>query len=90
MADLRYIVVETFCISGRGAVVVLNECTELPFRRALRATVFLADGTKFEARASKELMLRRIPVPSEVEAFVLRDVEKGSVPIGSLVEIRLE
>ncbi|MCB9669685.1 MAG: hypothetical protein H6736_23130 [Alphaproteobacteria bacterium] len=78
-------VVETFMISGRGLVVVLDGATDLPVGRAIRATVTTPDGHRIAVSAFREWLLRREPTHHERECFLLAALAKQDVPAGSTV-----
>lgn len=87
--DLRalssYKIVETFEISGRGVVVIITETVDLGVGKKLAATIRRPDGTSFDAIAMQEWLLRRTVTAVEHAAFLLADVPKRNVPLGSTI-----
>jgi hypothetical protein len=55
----RFLIEERFHITGRGAVVVIGETTELPVGKALRVTITRPDSSQLTTEAFKEWLLRR-------------------------------
>ena len=84
---MRGRVLESFAISGRGTAVVLDGTSDLPVDRKLSAKVERPDGSVIEAMTYKQFVLRRAPLPSETEVFLLLSVEKTDVPDGSIVTL---
>jgi hypothetical protein len=76
-------VIETFEISGRGAVAVIADVTERRPGRPYRAEVVDPAGTIVAAEAYKEFLLRHQPIPAEREAYWLKGLHKTDVPPGS-------
>jgi hypothetical protein len=83
---VRQRILDIFEIARRGTVVVVAKATDLPTGTVLRATITCPDGSRFQADASKEWLLRSIDPPVEQECYLLRGVSKGSVPDGAEVE----
>lgn len=80
-------IVESFQITGRGAVIVIDTTTELPVGRCLQATIHLPDGSRADYEAWKEWLLRRNKEPLETEGFLLVDATITQVPIGAWVTL---
>jgi hypothetical protein len=85
-ASRSYKVVETFEITDRGVVVVIDETVDLGVGKKLAATIRRPDGSTFEAVAMQEWLLRRRLTPVEHLAFLLADIPKVDVPLGSTIE----
>ncbi len=83
---MRLEVIEAFQITGRGLVAVLDGATGLPIGAAHSTRVSTPTGAIHQAKAYKEWLSTRKPVPVEREAFFLQVLDKNKVPIGSLVE----
>ena len=83
----RYSVIEAFEIQGKGTVVVLDnsEATNNPIGNPLAVTICAVGSKEFEAVAYKEWLLRRAPKQNEMEAYLLKNVSKAVVPIGTTV-----
>lgn len=77
--------IETFEITGRGLVAVIKDRTSRKVAFPHRVEVILKDGTRREAVAYKELLLRRQPVVRELEAYVLEGFRRSDVPVGSVL-----
>ena len=87
MEEPKLTVIETFSITGRGLVVVLDGFTGLPVGKALTVRITRPDGSTSDTVAYKEWLLRRSTPPvDEHEAFILRDIEKMQAPLGSTVQ----
>jgi hypothetical protein len=78
-------VIDTFEISGRGVVVVVDETTDLQVSKKLFASVMRPDGSAILAGAFKEF---RHLKPGEKEAFLLMGLSKSDVPIGSYLQFK--
>jgi hypothetical protein len=76
---ISFNVTEKFEITGRGAVVVIEEVTEYLLGNPYQVQVTGIDGNMLSATAYKEFMLRRIPTPVEKEAFCLKDLHKDDI-----------
>ena len=87
MCIVSALIVEQFEIADRGAAVAIREVTELPVGKTIRATVVRPDGSRLTTEAFKEWLLRRDPRPMEVEAYLLRRVNKSEIPDGSTLEL---
>ena len=80
-----FAIVETFYVSGRGAVAVLDEPTGRDEGRPHRVQLLKPSGEAVSAMASKEWLLRHQPVVHEKEAFMLRGIRKSDLPPGTLI-----
>lgn len=80
-------IVERFQISGRGLVVAVAVPSTFPPGSKLRATVTNPDGSEHTAEAFKEMILRRLPVLNEGEAYLLQGLSKNEVQEGASVEV---
>jgi hypothetical protein len=80
-------IVERFQISGRGLVVAVATPSAFPAGSKLRATVINPDGSQHTVEAFKEMILRRLPVLNESEAYLLQGLSKEQVQEGASVEI---
>lgn len=80
-----FAIVETFEITGRGAVAVLDKTTGRDVGRALRVQVIKPSGETVSTEAFKEWLLRRQPEPHEKEAFMLKGFRKDDLPAGILL-----
>lgn len=90
MAELRK-VMEAFSVTSRpGTMVLVAGATDLPVNRKLLATLHRPDGSSTEAVAYKDWLLRRTPAVHEIEGFLLVGLEKIDVPVGSLIDIRVD
>ena len=77
---------ETFMISGRGLVVVLDGQTELGVGVPHDVEILTPTGQSHRTKAHKEWLLSGRPSPSsEKEAFLLLNLDKDDVPLGSVV-----
>lgn len=82
---IRLKVEETFNITGSGLVAVLSGETELGVGKPHKVKIVTPEGKEFETEAYKEWLLRREPKPMENEGFLLMNLSKEEVPIGSVV-----
>ena len=80
---------ECFELAGRGTVVTFAKVTGLPVGRPLRATVSRPDGSRLQADAFKEWLMRLDLRTSAAEAFLLMNVQKSAIPNGSTIELEL-
>lgn len=76
----QYSIVEKFEITGRGAVVVIDEVTGRVPGTAYKVELRGPHGDRVVAEAFKEWLLRREPKPFEKEAYFLRGLHKTDVP----------
>jgi len=76
----QYSVVEKFEITGRGAVVVIDEVTDRRPGKAYRVEIRGASGECIVTEALKEWLLRRGPEPIEKEAYMLKGIHKSDLP----------
>lgn len=76
-------IVETFEITGRGAVVVISEITEHDGGKPHKIEVVTPKGEVLRTEAFKEWFLRRQPTPIEKEAYMLKGLHKTDIPPGS-------
>lgn len=83
---MAFTVEESFQITDRGLVIVVNGQTELEVGKEHSARITRPDGTIINAACYKEWLLRHQPVINEREGFLLVGVKKEQVPIGSKVE----
>ena len=81
----EFAVVETFEILRRGAVAVVDKPTGRDVGRALRVELVKLSGEVVSTEAFKEYFLRRQPEPTENEAFMLKGLRKGDVPVGTVL-----
>lgn len=81
-------IVESFQITGRGTVIVVDTKTELPVGRCLKATVHKADGSVKVYTAWKEWLLRSNKEQLEDEAFLVVDATIAHIPVGALVTLQ--
>lgn len=79
----HYTVEETFEITGRGLVVILDRSTRASVGRPHAVRVITPSGRVFDTKAYKEWLLRRQPVVDEKEAFWLEGLHKSDVPRAS-------
>jgi hypothetical protein len=84
-----WVIEECFELTDRGTVVAVAEATGLPVNQPLRATVIRPDGSRLQAEARKEWLMRLNIRTSAAEAFLLMDIEKSDVPKGSVVELEV-
>lgn len=80
-------IVQSFFVTGRGMVAVVDEHTELPIRRTLIAEITRADGRAVTARCTKEYVLSRRPEVIEKEAYLLEGTTAGSVSEGDEIVV---
>ena len=80
---IEHDIVETFEITGRGAVVVISEITEHGVGKPHKVEVVTPKGEVISTEAFKEWLLRRQPTPIENEAYMLKDLHKKDIPPGS-------
>jgi len=82
----RRIVIDTFSITGRGTVVLLDCLLRLPaVEVGIRVTP--PDGGTFECVGYVETVCRRSAKPVESTGISVRDLSKDRFPVGSTVEI---
>lgn len=79
----EYQIAETFEITGRGAVVVLDEVSERSVAKPYSAVILRPDGVELRTTVFKEWLLRREPTLVEREAYLLKGLHKDDIPIGS-------
>jgi hypothetical protein len=79
----EYEIVEVFEITGRGAVVLIDEVTERSVGKPHKVEVLTPEGGVVGAEAYKEYLLRRQPAPIEKEGYLLRGLHKNEIPAGS-------
>lgn len=79
----EYDIVETFEITGRGAVVVIDAVSDRSGGRAYPIEVLTPGGVVIPAQAYREQPLRRQPGPVENEAYMLVGLHKNDIPAGS-------
>lgn len=79
----EFLITEKFEISGRGAVVVIEEVTERISGKPYKVEVRSPGGKSIAAEAYKELVLKRLPTPVEKEAYMLKGLHKDDVPENS-------
>jgi hypothetical protein len=80
---VEYEIVETFEITGRGAVVVIDQVSERGVGKPHQVDVLMPGGGVIRTEAYKEWLLRRQPVPIEKEAYMLNGWHKNDIPLGS-------
>lgn len=80
-----FAIVETFDVSGRGAVAVLDGFTGRSVGRAHRVQLLKPSGETVNTEAFKEWLLRRRPEPIESEAFMLKGARKADLPAGTVL-----
>ena len=80
-------IIESFQITGRGLVVAVGTPTAFPPGSKLRATITNPDGSTLTVNAFKEMILRRLPVVNEHEAYLLQDLSKEQIQDGAHVEV---
>ena len=83
---MKFKILETFHITDRGLVVVLDGFTGLAIGVAHPTRITTPSGASHSSEAYNEWLLRRTPEPVENEAFILEELAKDDVPIGSVVE----
>ncbi|MGH1541912.1 MAG: hypothetical protein ACRBHB_15910 [Arenicella sp.] len=76
----EYTIIEKFEITGRGVVVVIDECTERVPGKAYNVMISADDSQNISAEAFKEWFLRRNPKPVEKEAYMLKGLHKKDIP----------
>lgn len=81
----EFAIVETFEITGRGAVAVVDKLTGRGVGRALRVELVKPSGEVVSTEAFKEWLLRRQPEPTENEVFMLKGLHKGDVPAATVL-----
>jgi hypothetical protein len=74
---------ETFEITGRGTVAVIDEVTDRSVGKAHRVELIKPTGEIVGTEAFKERLLRRDHVPLESEAYLLKGIQKADIPPGS-------
>jgi len=70
-------IVQSFRITGRGTVAVVDEHTALPIRCVLRVEITRADGTRIVTRCEKNFIHGRLPRAYEKEVYLLL----GTAPV---------
>jgi len=86
-SPMRQKVTERFEITGRGTAVVVADRTNLPVGSPLKATIIGPDGSRLDAVAFREWLLRRTSEPVEHEAYLLQGIAKSQIPEGAYIEI---
>ena len=81
-----YQITETFQITNRGLVVVIDEVIALYPGKPIVVKITCPNGAVIESTAYQELLLRYQPKALEKIALVLKELEKAQVPIGSYIE----
>lgn len=66
---------------------MISEITNLPVGKLLKATIVSPNGSRLNADAHKEWLLRRTPQPLEKEAYLLSGIDKAQIMEGSSIEI---
>ena len=79
----KYKIVEKFNITGRGAIVVINEVTDRVPKQEYSVEILTENGTKLISSAFKEWLLRREAKPMEKECYCLKELDSDSIAIGS-------
>ena len=72
----QFEVIEKFEITGRGAVVVIDEITERVPGKSYTVEVTGANNETLTTEAFKEWFLRRTSKPIEKEAYMLKGLHK--------------
>lgn len=78
-------IINTFQIADRGTVIVLAGEIGLRVGHEYSAEVTKPDGSILTAPCFKEWLLRKAVPLDECEAFLLTNISKDQVPIGSTV-----
>ncbi len=78
--DNGFDIVEVFEITGRGAVVVIDEVTERIPGVAYDAHILSNTSKLLDTVAYKEWFLKRHPKPIEKEAYMLKGLLKHNIP----------
>lgn len=89
MHGITAVIQECFELADRGTVVTVANVTGLPADQPLRATIIRPDGSRLQADAAKEWLMRLGLRTSAAEAFLLMNVHISDVPEGSRVEIEV-
>ena len=88
MVNPSYRIIESFEITGRGLVVVVEETLDfLGAGRRLEVKITRPDDTVIEAIGFQEWLLRKQTAPAEKVVILLMGIEKSQVPIGSVLKI---
>jgi hypothetical protein len=82
----KFVIEESFNISGRGVAVVLNEITKLNVSKEYQAEILKPDGTLIKVTAFKEWLLRRNLTPPEIEAFMLTGIKNEEITNGTTIK----
>ena len=85
---IKLVVEDTFTITGRGLVVLLNGQTDLGVGTPHKMEVVTPDGDVFRTEGYKEWILNRKQEPVEKEGFLLMNLSKKEVPVGSHVTFK--
>lgn len=80
-------IVQTFCITGRGTVAVVDERTALPIRCVLTAEITRADGTRIVTRCQENFIHGRIPQPYEKEVYLLLGTPPVDISVGDEIGV---
>jgi hypothetical protein len=80
-------IIERFQITDRGLVVAVATPTKFAPGAKLRAIITNPDGSTLTVNAFKEMILRRLPVVNEHEAYLLQGLSKEQVQDGACVEV---
>ncbi|NQD37622.1 hypothetical protein HPT27_11350 [Permianibacter sp. IMCC34836] len=76
-------IVQTFEITGRGAVVVIPDITAQRVGKSIKVEILTPNGATLCAEAFKEWLLRHQPEAVENEAYHLIGLHKKDIPEGS-------
>lgn len=87
---IRAQIIESFQITGRGTVAVIDARTELPIGRCLQATIHHHDGSIEDFEAWKEWLLRSCKERLEDEGFLIVNATIGQVPVGGSITLQIE
>lgn len=74
---------ETFEITGRGAVVVISEITKHSVGKPHKVEVVTPKSQVIGTKAFNEWLLRGQQTPVENEAYMRKDLHKKDIPAGS-------
>jgi hypothetical protein len=81
-------ILETFQIKGHGLLVIVDQPTDFPYKK-LAAKITRPDGKIVFTQAFQELPLRTDPSAPKNDAFLIIELSKNDVPIGSDIEFEV-
>lgn len=87
---LEFLVAEVFEVTGRGAVVAIDESTDLNVGKPHPVSIITPSGEQLKTQAYKDFMLRKDTMAEEKEAYTLAGLHKQDIPKGSVLRFEAE